>query len=93
MAMTCAERSFGTIWGFSPLLQRDMIVGFMFGHSAVPVGILLINSFWKRLWDPGTFPFTMRSHVQVFGKFMFEPALDCSLHSLIPRSIQVSRDN
>lgn len=81
LAVTCAERNcrcFGTICAFPPLLQGDVVVGWgsMFRYSAVPIGIQLINNLWRtrksRLWDLRTFPFTMRSHFQVFGKFLLD---------------------
>jgi len=64
--------------GISPFAvsRRSSWMGSVFRHSAVPIGIQLINNLWRtrksRLWDLRTFPFTMRSHAQVFGKFLLD---------------------
>jgi len=64
----CGSRGSGTIWG--PLLQRTGCwMGLGFGHSAVPLAsTLFINNLWRtrksKTWAVGTFPFTVRSHVQ-----------------------------
>ena len=50
--------------------RHNRWMGFTFGHSVGPIGILLFNNLGRmrksRVWDPGAFLFT-RTHVRVGG--------------------------